>query len=108
MTVSFRIFSAITFPLDIRELDLKTLTFSIRPRLRGIGFVVISEELGFVIPQLSEFDAIEYAKSRAQSRPLQVDIYDAEENLVRRIATLTVASTVSNCARGADQSSIGV
>ncbi len=57
-----------------------------------------------MIPQLSEFDAIEYAKSRAHSRPAQLDIYDAEDNLVRRIATLSLPDNDSNCARAADES----
>ena len=69
---------------------METLKFSIRPR--GTEFIVISEELGFVIPHLTESDAIEYAKSRAQSRPFQVEIYDAEDNLMRRIAMLTLAN----------------
>jgi S1-C subfamily serine protease len=104
LIASPRIFSAKGFFFDTRELTLKTLNFSIRPRSRGIGFVVISEELGFVIPQLSESDAIEYAKSRAPSQPLQLDIYDAEGNLVRRIAILNLANNDPNCVRAAGQS----
>ncbi len=49
------------------------------------------ERAGFVIPQLSESAAIEYAKSCAQSRPLELDIYDAEGNLVRKIVMPTLA-----------------
>lgn len=59
-----------------------------------MGFVVISEELGFVIPHLTESDAIEYAKSRAQSRPFQLEIYDIEGRLVRRTASYPRGSSI--------------
>jgi hypothetical protein len=79
------------------------LKFLIRPRSRGIGFNVISEELGFVIPQLNESDAIEYAKSLAQARPLQVHIYDAEGGLIRTITTEVLVDNDGNCDRAARQ-----
>lgn len=82
---------------------MKTLNLAIRPQSTGTGFVVISDELGFVIPQISESDAIEYAKSRAQSRPLQLDIYDAGGNLVRRIAALTLPNHDRNGAGSSGQ-----
>ncbi len=48
-----------------------------------------------MIPHLTVSDAIEDAKLRAKSRPTQVDVYDREGKVIKRIATIASKQSLS-------------
>jgi hypothetical protein len=63
----------------------RPINFSIKPREGQRGFNIISEELGFVIPCETLDFALSYARRKADSRALRIDILGANGELVEEI-----------------------
>jgi hypothetical protein len=63
----------------------RVLQFLIKPRENGDGFNVISEELGFVIRSETLETALLYAKRKAGSHALQIEICDEYGEVVEHL-----------------------